>query len=72
MQIALDAIRSSQAGDRDELRSNIRDSLFDTVRDSQHSVLGDYSIDRNGDTTQTSYGVSKGRRGALTPPQRAP
>jgi branched-chain amino acid transport system substrate-binding protein len=51
MRLALDAIERSSSGDRARARS----ALFET-RDRE-SVLGRYSIDDNGDTTLTDYGV---------------
>jgi branched-chain amino acid transport system substrate-binding protein len=51
MRLALDAIERSQTGERPDI---IR-ALFNT-RDRE-SVLGRYSIDENGDTTLTDYGV---------------
>jgi len=51
MRLALDAIQ--RAGSTD--KNAIREALFAT-RDRQ-SVLGTYSIDENGDTTLTDYGI---------------
>jgi branched-chain amino acid transport system substrate-binding protein len=51
MRLALDAIQRSGTGDK----ADIVKALFDT-KDRQ-SVLGTYSIDENGDTTLTDYGV---------------
>jgi len=59
MRLALDAI--SRAGSTD--RAAIREALFGT-RDRQ-SVLGTYSIDENGDTTLTDYGVYRIEDGEL-------
>ena len=51
MRLALDAIERSGTGEK----ADIIDALFET-KDRQ-SVLGTYSIDENGDTTLTDYGV---------------
>jgi branched-chain amino acid transport system substrate-binding protein len=51
MRLALDAIQRSGTGEKADIIS----ALFDT-KDRQ-SVLGTYSIDENGDTTLTDYGV---------------
>ena len=59
MRLALDAIERSGTAER----VDIVDALFDT-RD-RHSVIGTYSIDRNGDTTLTHFGLFAIRHGAL-------
>jgi branched-chain amino acid transport system substrate-binding protein len=51
MRLALDAIERSGTGEKADIVS----ALFDT-KDRQ-SVLGTYSIDENGDTSLTDYGV---------------
>jgi branched-chain amino acid transport system substrate-binding protein len=51
MRLALDAIERSQTGDREDIVK----ALFAT--EDRPSVLGTYSIDDNGDTTLTDYGV---------------
>jgi branched-chain amino acid transport system substrate-binding protein len=51
MRLALDAIQRSKTGSKEDIVK----ALFDT-KDRQ-SVLGTYSIDENGDTTLTDYGV---------------
>jgi branched-chain amino acid transport system substrate-binding protein len=51
MRLALDAIERSGTGER----ADIIDALFAT--EDRRSVLGTYSIDQNGDTTLTDYGV---------------
>jgi branched-chain amino acid transport system substrate-binding protein len=51
MRLALDAIQRSGTGSKEDIIK----ALFDT-KDRQ-SVLGTYSIDENGDTTLTDYGV---------------
>jgi branched-chain amino acid transport system substrate-binding protein len=58
MQLALDAIDAT-GGDR----RAVIDWLF-SVRDRQ-SVLGQYSIDRYGDTTRPDFGIYRIARGAL-------
>jgi len=51
MRLALDAIERSGTGER----ADILAALFET--ENRESVLGTYSIDDNGDTTLTDYGV---------------
>jgi branched-chain amino acid transport system substrate-binding protein len=51
MRLALDAIQRSGTGEK----ADILAALFDTQ--DRQSVLGTYSIDENGDTTLTDYGV---------------
>ncbi|MGH2948123.1 MAG: branched-chain amino acid ABC transporter substrate-binding protein [Solirubrobacteraceae bacterium] len=51
MRLALDAIERSGTGEKADIIS----ALFDTT--DRQSVLGTYSIDENGDTTLTDYGV---------------
>jgi branched-chain amino acid transport system substrate-binding protein len=51
MRLALDAIQRSGDGSKE----NIVKALFETK--DRDSVLGTYSIDENGDTTLTDYGV---------------
>ena len=51
MRLALDAIARSGTGEK----ADIIKALFDTQ--DRESVLGTYSIDENGDTTLTDYGV---------------
>jgi EmrB/QacA subfamily drug resistance transporter len=60
MSLALDAI--ARAGSDD--RADIVKALFDTK--DRSSVIGRYSIDDNGDTTLTDYGVFAIRDGAPT------
>ena len=57
--LALDAIQRSGTGEK----ADIVKALFDT-KDRQ-SVLGTYSIDENGDTTLTDYGVYTVKDGEL-------
>jgi branched-chain amino acid transport system substrate-binding protein len=59
MRLALDAIERSGTGER----AAITDQLFATK--DRASVLGTYSIDENGDTTLTDYGVYGIEDGAL-------
>jgi len=59
MSLALDAIERSGTGER----ADILEALLST-KDRQ-SVLGTYSIDENGDTTLTDYGVYSVKDGAL-------
>jgi branched-chain amino acid transport system substrate-binding protein len=51
MRLALDAIQRSKTGTHEDVVK----ALFDTK--DRESVLGTYSIDENGDTTLTDYGV---------------
>jgi branched-chain amino acid transport system substrate-binding protein len=51
MRLALDAIERSGTGEK----ADILTAVFDTQ--DRQSVLGTYSIDENGDTTLTDYGV---------------
>ena len=55
MSLALDAIK--RAGANGNSRSDVVNELFNTKNRS--SVLGTYSIDKNGDTTLTDYGLYK-------------
>jgi branched-chain amino acid transport system substrate-binding protein len=65
MSLMIDAIvRATDHGTLAAERSKVRDAIFDT-RD-RHSVLGTYSIDRNGDTTMRRYGVYTIIGGRLT------
>jgi branched-chain amino acid transport system substrate-binding protein len=59
MRLALDAIQRSGTGEK----ADIVKAMFDT-KDRQ-SVLGTYSIDENGDTTLTDYGVYTIKGGEL-------
>jgi branched-chain amino acid transport system substrate-binding protein len=59
MRLALDAVQRSGTGEK----ADIVKALFDT-KDRQ-SVLGTYSIDENGDTTLTDYGVYTIKGGEL-------
>jgi branched-chain amino acid transport system substrate-binding protein len=59
MSLALDAIERSGTGER----ADILEALFSTA--DRQSVLGTYSIDENGDTTLTDYGVYSVKDGAL-------
>jgi branched-chain amino acid transport system substrate-binding protein len=59
MKLGLDAIQRSKTGDR----ADVLKALFETK--DRTSVLGNYSIDQNGDTTLTDYGVYKVEKGQL-------
>jgi branched-chain amino acid transport system substrate-binding protein len=59
MSLALDAIERSETGEK----ADVLEALFNT-RDRE-SVLGTYSIDENGDTTLTDYGVYSIQNGQL-------
>jgi branched-chain amino acid transport system substrate-binding protein len=60
MRLALDAIKRSGDGSK----ANILKAIFATK--NRQSVLGTYSIDKNGDTTLTDYGVYDIKNGALS------
>ena len=60
MRLALDAIERSGTGNKEDIIK----ALFDTK--DRESVLGTYSIDENGDTTLTDYGVYTVKDGELT------
>jgi branched-chain amino acid transport system substrate-binding protein len=55
MSLALDAVK--RAGANGNNRQDVIDALFNTKNRS--SVLGTYSIDKNGDTSITDYGLYK-------------
>ena len=59
MRLALDAIARSGTGDK----ADILAALFDTK--DRKSVLGTYSIDENGDTTLSDYGIYRVADGEL-------
>ncbi len=59
MRLALDAIERSETGEK----ADILGALLDTK--DRESVLGAYSIDENGDTTLSDYGVYKVEGGEL-------
>ena len=59
MSLALDAIERSRTGGR----RDVVEALFHTAR--RRSVLGTYSINSHGDTTNTDYGVFSIRSGTL-------
>ena len=64
MSLMLSAIATAtHDGKRDARRSAVLAAIFDT-RD-RHSVLGTYSIERDGDTTTHRYGVYTVRNGGL-------
>jgi branched-chain amino acid transport system substrate-binding protein len=60
MRLVLDAIERAGAPDR----QRVIDALFNTR--NRQSVLGTYSIDENGDTSLTDYGVYTIKGGELT------
>jgi branched-chain amino acid transport system substrate-binding protein len=60
MSLALDSIKRAGSADK----ADILKALFATK--DRKSVLGTYSIDKNGDTTVTDYGVYKIKNGELT------
>ena len=60
MRLALDAIERSGTGSKEDIIK----ALFETK--DRESVLGTYSIDENGDTTLTDYGVYTVEDGELT------
>ena len=65
MSLMLSAIeRATDDGTRAAVRSQVRAAIFDTR--NRRSVLGTYSIDRNGDTTLRRYGVYRIVGGQLT------
>jgi branched-chain amino acid transport system substrate-binding protein len=57
--LALDAIERSGSGEK----ADIKKAIFETK--DRASVLGTYSIDENGDTTLTDYGVYSIKGGEL-------
>lgn len=61
MKVALQAIRAAPLNG--DPRQAVIDAFFRTK--DRNSVLGRYSIDQNGDTTLTSYGAYRVRKGRL-------
>lgn len=61
MSLALDAIE--RAGDSGDVREAVVEELFATT--DRESAIGTYSIDRNGDTTLSDFGVWRIRDGSL-------
>jgi branched-chain amino acid transport system substrate-binding protein len=59
MRLALDSIERSGTGSKEDIIK----ALFETK--DRSSVLGTYSIDENGDTTLTDYGIYRVRDGEL-------
>jgi branched-chain amino acid transport system substrate-binding protein len=59
MRLALDAIERSGTGEKEDILA----ALFETK--DRESVLGTYSIDENGDTTLSDYGVYAVKDGEL-------
>ncbi|HEY6761362.1 MAG TPA: branched-chain amino acid ABC transporter substrate-binding protein [Baekduia sp.] len=62
MSVALQAIQN--AGDKGNDKQSVIDAFY-KIKDRQ-SVLGTYSIDKNGDTTLTDYGGNRIEGGKLT------
>jgi branched-chain amino acid transport system substrate-binding protein len=62
MALGLDAIK--RAGDSGNDREKVIEEIFNTK--DRKSVLGTYSIDKNGDTTLTDYGLYKIDKGLPT------
>ena len=62
MSLALDAIK--RAGAQGNNRQAVINQLFGTR--NRQSVLGTYSIDKNGDTSITDYGLYKVKNGEIT------
>jgi branched-chain amino acid transport system substrate-binding protein len=64
MSLLLDAIsRATAAGTKPAQRSHVVSEIFKTH--NRRSVLGEYGIDRDGDTTLNRYGVYRVRGGRL-------
>ncbi len=61
MSVIIDAIKN--AGDKGNSRDEVLKQIFATKR--PNSVLGNYEIDDNGDTTLTDYGLYKIENGKL-------
>jgi branched-chain amino acid transport system substrate-binding protein len=61
MSLGLDAIK--RAGDKGNNRQDVINALFSTK--NRQSVLGNYSIDKNGDTSITDYGLYKVKNGEI-------
>jgi branched-chain amino acid transport system substrate-binding protein len=61
MSLVLDAIK--RAGDQGNDRKAVNEQIFATK--DRNSVIGSYSIDENGDTTLTNYGVYGVENGSL-------
>jgi branched-chain amino acid transport system substrate-binding protein len=65
MSLLLSAVaRATDHGAKSAVRSAVRSALFATQ--DRHSVLGTYSVDRDGDTTLRRYGVYGIVAGRLT------
>ena len=65
MALALDAIKRSRTGEK----ADVVKALFATK--DRDSVLGTYSIDANGDTSLTDYGVYAIKDGELVSTRRS-
>ena len=57
LEAAVDSIKKAVASGGGLTRQKVTDSVFSTK--DRKSVLGTYSIDKNGDTTLTDYGLYK-------------
>jgi branched-chain amino acid transport system substrate-binding protein len=65
MALMLDAVKTATSnGTKQPTRSAVIDNILGTK--DRESVLGRYSIDKNGDTSITSYGVYKIKNGGLS------
>jgi branched-chain amino acid transport system substrate-binding protein len=64
MSLTLDAIKRAAEGGGDITRKKVVDQLLQTK--DRKSVLGTYSIDENGDSSLTDYGLYKIEGGELT------
>jgi branched-chain amino acid transport system substrate-binding protein len=65
MSLLLDSIKKASAnGTKDVTRQQVVDALFSTK--NRNSVIGTYSIDAEGDTSLTDYGLYTIKGGALT------
>jgi branched-chain amino acid transport system substrate-binding protein len=57
MSLMLDAIKRASQSGGDITKKAVVDAIFSTK--DRNSVLGTYSIDKNGDTSLTDYGLYK-------------
>jgi branched-chain amino acid transport system substrate-binding protein len=64
MALMLDAIKRGSQSGGDITKKAVVDAIFSTK--DRNSVLGTYSIDKNGDTSLTDYGIYKISAGKLT------
>jgi branched-chain amino acid transport system substrate-binding protein len=63
MSLALDSLKA--VGDKANDREAVRKQLLENTKD-RDSALGTYSIDENGDTTLTDYGLYTIKNGLPT------